>query len=256
MDGRMDRLPALAAELVERRVAVLAVNPLSAAIAAKAATKSIPIVFEVGSDPVDVGLVESLNRPGGNLTGTTQLGLALAPKRLQLLHELVPRATNIGMLVNSDSIMASFTSAEIMPAAMKLGLQMRLLDIRSDGDLLRVFETLAEQKIEALLVSPHPFFTTRRNLLVALLERYSMPAMFPYLGDTVAGGLISYGTDFSELSRNVGLYAGRILKGEKPSDLPILLPTKFQLSINLKTAKALKIEVPPTLLGVANRVIE
>jgi len=255
--NEIDRLPALAADLVSRRVAVIATTGTPSAFAARAATTTIPIVFEVGFDPVAVGLVASLSRPGGNLTGVTNLGVEVEAKQLELLHELVPTATTIALLVNpTNRTLADMLSRDMQPAADKLGLKLQVLNASTDRDFDTVFTTLARHRPGALLIGADIFFISRSQQLAALAVRYAIPASFYFREFVVAGGLMSYGGSFTEAHRQVGVYVGRILKGDKPADLPVLRPTKFELVINLKTAKALGLTVPPALLTAANEVIE
>jgi len=254
--GTYERLPLLAAELVKIPVTVIAATGGEAAgRAAKAATSEIPIVFTSGSDAVKAGLVASLNRPGGNVTGVSLLGTATDAKRLQLLHEFVPRARMIGVLTNPKSP-ALTNLQEISAAADAIGKRVVILEAETDADLEGTFASLKSQGIEALLVTTNPFYEGRRNQIVALANRYSVPALYPWREYSAAGGLISYGTSFTESYRQAGLYVGRILKGEKPADLPVVQATKFELLVNVRTAKALGLTVPPSLLIAADEVIE
>ena len=255
--NEIDRLPTLAADLVNRQVAVIATTGTPSAFAAKAATTTIPIVFEVGFDPVTIGLVASLSRPGGNLTGVTNLGVEVEAKQLELLHELAPTATTIALLVNpTNRTLADVLSRDMQPAADKLGLKLQVLNASTDRDFDTVFTTLARHRPGALLIGADIFFISRSQQLAALAVRYAIPASFYFREFVVAGGLMSYGGSFTEAHRQVGVYVGRILKGDKPADLPVLRPTKFELVINLKTAKALGLTVPAALLTAANEVIE
>ena len=254
--GQVDRLPALAAELAGRSVAILvATGGESAALAAKAATSTIPIVFSTG-DPVKAGLVASYNRPGGNATGINLLTQTLEPKRLGLLHELVPQAATIGFLLNPNFPSAEDQSKDMQEAARAIGLHIHVLRANTDREIEAAFETVAQDRIGALAVGASPFFDTRRNTLVALAARHAVPTMYHFREFAAAGGLMSYGIDPVDAYRQVGVYAGRILKGAKPADLPVLQPTKFEFVINLKTAKALGLDVPPGLSARADEVIE
>jgi putative tryptophan/tyrosine transport system substrate-binding protein len=256
-DGQYDRLPALAADLVRRRVAVIALTGLPAALAAKAATTTIPIVFQVADDPVQLGLIASLNRPGGNLTGTTSQHVEVGPKQYELLHELVPRATIIALLVNPASpARAESATRDAQVATSRLGLRLHVLHASSERDFDTAFATFAQLQAGALVIGADSFFFGRVEQLGTLTLRLAVPAIYPYRGFAAAGGLMSYGTNTLDLWRQVGVYAGRILKGEKPADLPVLQPTKFELVINLKTAKALGLNVPDKLLVAADEVIE
>jgi len=249
-----DRLPALAAELVHREVKVIAAGGSPASVAAKAATATIPIVFETASDPVALGLVASLNRPGGNLTGVTNLNVEVGQKKLELLRELLPAANNIAVLVNpsAPAITEQFMRA-LQAAAPALGMQLHVLYASTDRDLDAVFAAL---RTDALVIGPYLFFNSRMERLGALSLRYAVPAIFNYRPFVAAGGLISYGANETETYRLVGLYTGKILKGAKPGDLPVQRVTKVELMINLKTAKALGITVPLSLSGRADELIE
>jgi putative ABC transport system substrate-binding protein len=256
-EGQYDRLPALTADLVGRRVDVLFAGPRSAAIVAKAATATIPIVFQIAADPVATGLVASLSRPGGNLTGVTNLNVEVGPKLMQLLHELVPAATIVGLLINpsspggEDSLLS-----QLQPAATTFGLQLHILYANTEQQLDTVFANLAELRADALMIEPDPFFTEHSEQLAALTLRHGVPAAYQFRPFSAAGGLMSYGGNSTESARIAGVYTGRILKGEKPGDLPVQQSTKVELVINLKTAKALGLAVPPTLLARADEVIE
>jgi putative ABC transport system substrate-binding protein len=257
-EGQNDRLPRLAAQLVERQVNVLvAAGGTPSALAAKAATTTIPIVFGVAVDPVEVGLVTSLSRPGGNLTGVTNLNAEVGPKRLELLHELLPKATSIAVLVDPTSpTLAETFSRELEPAARTLGFKLHTLHATSDRDLDVAFASLARLPADALVIGPGTLFAARGERLGALTVRYAIPTIFQYRPFAAAGGLLSYGSDEAEYFHLVGNYAGRILKGEKPADLPVQQSTKVELIVNLKTARTLGLTVPLTLLGRADEVIE
>jgi ABC-type uncharacterized transport system substrate-binding protein len=255
-DGQYDRLPALAAEFVSRRVSLIAAGALPAAVAAKAATSTVPIVFMVGSDAVKFGLVASLNRPGGNITGVGLLFNVLPPKQLEFLHEVVPTAALVAFLINPDNPNAETDTKEAQAAARVLGLQILVLNVRSETDLDTAFATLVQQRVGALLVNPDPFFTTGVNKLAALAVRHRIPAIHYLREFATAGGLASYATSFADGYRQAGIYAGRILKGEKPADLPVVQVTKVELVINLKTAGTLGLTIPLPLVGRADEVIE
>ena len=256
-EGHYDRLAALATGLVDRQVAViLAAGGSDPAKAAKAATSNIPIVFVSAADPVRTGLVASLNRPGGNVTGVSLLASALDAKKLGLLRELAPKASTIGVLINPDYPSANSQREEAQQAAARLGLRPLMLSARADGEIDLAFASAAKQGADALLVATDPFLLSRRERLVALAARYAVPAIYARREVVTAGGLISYGPHFWDGYRQAGAYVGRVLKDEKPADLPVLQPTKFELVINLKTAKALGLEVPDRLLALADEVIE
>jgi putative ABC transport system substrate-binding protein len=256
-EGHYDRLPALAADLVRGRVAVIAaVGGSPAALAAKVATASIPIVFQIGVDPVHDGLVASLNRPSGNLTGIANLAVEIGPKRLELLRELLPSATVVGALVNPTRRNAEIESRELQAAARRLEIKLHLLHASTDSDLDMVFAALDQLQAGGLVISGDPFFNSRSEQLGALTVRNAVPAIYQFRDFVAAGGLISYGTSLTNAHRLAGIYVGRILKGEKPADLPVQQSTKVELVINLKTAKTLGLEVPPTLLARADEVIE
>jgi putative ABC transport system substrate-binding protein len=254
--GQYERLPALAAELVSRRVAVIVANSNNAAVVAKAVTAATPIVFLVGADPVKLGLVSSLNRPGGNVTGVTSLATTIMAKVLGLLHELIPAASTIALLLNPDNPNAGPNTSEVQEAARVLGLQIHILRANSDRDLEAAFASLAQVRAGALLIEGDPFFTSRRDRLVALAAGHAIPAMAGGASFAAAGGLMNYGSSLTESYRLVGLYTGRILKGAKPADLPVIQSAKFELAINLKTAKVLGLTIPPGVLAVADEVIE
>jgi ABC-type uncharacterized transport system substrate-binding protein len=255
-EGHDDRLPALVADLVHRQVSVIAATSTQAALAAKGATATIPIVFETGADPIKLGLVASLNRPGGNITGVTQLSSELVSKRLGLLHDLIPTATIIGLLVNPIDPITETQTRDMQEAARPLGLQTHVLNASTEGEINTAFATLPQLRIGALLVGAGNFFIGRREQLAELAARQRVPVIYQHRENATAGGLISYGTSIIDSYRQAGVYAGRILKGEKPADLPILRPTKFELVINLKTAKALGLNIPSGVLAIADEVIE
>jgi putative ABC transport system substrate-binding protein len=255
--GDYDRLPALAADLVRRQVAVLAASGgVHTALAAKAATATIPIVFANGSDPVKFGLVASLNRPGGNVTGVSFFTAQLEGKRLGLLRELVPQATAIAALVNPANANADNQSKELKEAARTLGLQLHVLNAGSEREIETAFATLAQIRAGALAVASDPFLFARRQQLIVLAARHAVPAIYEWREFAEAGGLVSYGTSLTEAYRQAGSYAGRILKGEKPSDLPVVQTTKFEFVLNLTVAKVLGLDVPPGLSARADEVIE
>jgi putative tryptophan/tyrosine transport system substrate-binding protein len=252
-----DRLPELATDLVRRRVAVIAVpGSVAAAYAARAATATIPIVFQTGADPVEAGLVASLNRPGGNLTGVTTLGIEVGPKRLELLHELLPNVTVVALLVNPTTRIFESQMSGMQAAARIFGLHLQLLHASAERDFEAVFANLALLRAGGLVISGDAFLISRSEQLAALALRHAVPTIFQYRDFVVAGGLMSYGGNLMDATRAVGVYTGRILKGEKPADLPVQQGTKVVLTINLKTAKALALTFPITLLGRADEVIE
>jgi putative ABC transport system substrate-binding protein len=255
-EGRYDRLPALAADLVNHQVAVIfATGGSLPALAAKAATSTIPIVFQGGGDPVKLGLVASFNRPGGNITGISNItGLPLDMKCLELLHELVPKVAKVGYLVNPDN--ASNDPASLQVAARAVGVELQALTANTDGNIVSIFSTLARQGFGALVMAGDPFFSSRLDYLAALSARYAVPSSYVFREFVAAGGLMSYGTNLSETNRLAGNYVGRILRGEKPANLPVMEPTKFELVLNLKTAKTLGLEIPATMLARADEVIE
>jgi putative tryptophan/tyrosine transport system substrate-binding protein len=256
-EGQYERLPLLAADLAARQVAVIAATGgTQAALAAKAATSTIPIVFSSGIDPITAGLVPSLNRPGGNVTGVYLLISELDPKKLGLLRELVPAASVIAVLLNPRSADIQARSALVQEAARTIGRQIQPLHASTERELETAFASLAQLRAGALVVSSDPFFNSRRDQLVALAARYAIPAIYEGREYALAGGLISYGTSLIEGYRQVGLYVGRILKGEKPADLPVVQPTKFEFVINLKTAKVLGLTVPTSMQLLADEVIE
>jgi putative ABC transport system substrate-binding protein len=256
-EGRNDRLPVMVADLVHRQVAVIAATSTTAALAAKAATTTIPIVFEMGDDPVRLGLVASLNCPGGNVTGVTQTNVEVAPKRLQLLHELVPTASVMALLVNpADPTIAETTTKEMQAAAHTLGLQLHVLNASTERDFDAVFAKLIQLRAGGLVIGGGPFLIARQEQLAALTVRHAVPAIFQYREFAMAGGLLSYGADITEAYRLAGNYTGRVLKGDKPADLPVQQVAKVELVINLKTAKALGLNIPLPLIGRADEVIE
>ena len=252
-----DRLPTLVAELIQMRVAVIVTPGLLSTLAAKAATTTIPIVFGVGADPVQQGLVASLNRPGGNLTGFNQFNIELAAKGLALLHELVAGTTTIGFLGNpTNSMIDELVTRDVLAAAPAMGIRIQILKATTDREIAAAFESLVQARTGALLVGNDAFFNSRIEQIVALAAHHAIAVMYASPEFIVAGGLISYGASLTEAYRQVGLYAGRILKGEKPADLPVFQASKFELVINLKTARALGLAIPAKLLALADRVIE
>jgi putative ABC transport system substrate-binding protein len=255
-DGYYDRLPRFAADLVDKGVKVIAASGLPAALAAKAATSAVPIVFRLAIDPVAFGLTRSFNRPDGNLTGVTMLFDPLTPKKLQLLHELVPGTTSIGLLVNPNNPNAASHKEHAETAAQTLGLSLIVLKAGSADELASAFALAGQRGIGGLLVGDDPLFDVQNEKLVAAAAHYRVITMYYVRDFAVAGGLISYGPSFDEMAQQVGIYIGRILEGAKPADLPVQQPTKFELVINLKTAKALGLEIPAALLARADEVIE
>jgi putative ABC transport system substrate-binding protein len=255
-EGQNDRLPALAADLVGRQVAVIAATGGPAPVlGAKAATSSIPIVFVSGADPIKAGLVASLNRPSGNITGVSPLLSALGSKRLELLHLLVPKAAVIGVLVNPN-FDADLQVQEVQAAAIPLGLKLEIISASTEAEINKAFTTLTQQGVAALFVANDPYFDSRRDQVIGLAARDAVPAMYYTRAYAAAGGLISYGANIADAYRQAGIYTGKILKGAKPADLPVLQPTNFELIINRKTANALGLEVPAQLLALADEVIE
>ena len=255
-DGHYDRLPALAAELVERRVAVIAANFLPAALAAKAATQTIPVVFLSGSDPIGSGLVSSINRPTGNVTGIAQMFTLLGTKNLELLHQLVPKVAVIGALTNLTNPNAEHQVNDLQAAARVLGQELVVLPGSTERQIDSSFDMIAQRRIGALVVTADGFLFSRQDQIIALAARYAVPTMYPTSQYVAAGGLMSYGANLRDAFRQTGVYVGRILKGAKPADLPVLQPTTVELVINLKTAKALGITMPPSLLLLADEVIQ
>jgi putative ABC transport system substrate-binding protein len=256
-EGRYDRLPALAADLVRRQVTVIVATTTPSTLAAKAATTTIPIVFLTGSDPVEVGLVASLDRPGGNMTGVANLTVETAAKQLELLHELVPSATVIALLINPNNpILGETLSKNLRAAGRAIGRQIRVVSAGTERDIDAAFASLVQQGVGAVVVGNDSFFNSRPDELVALAARHAVPVIYPYREFAAAGGLMSYGSSLTEPYREVGDYTGRILKGKKPADLPVQQVTKVELIINLKTAKTLGLTFPLSLLGRADEVIE
>jgi putative tryptophan/tyrosine transport system substrate-binding protein len=255
-EGHYERLPALLADLIQKKVSVIAATSTPAALAAKAATTTIPVVFTTSGDPVRFGLVSSLSKPDGNLTGATQLNVEVAPKRLQLMHEVLPTATNIALLVNPPDPLAPSISQETKAAADALGLKLQIVRAGSARELGNVFQSLPQMKVEALVIVSDAFFSSRSEELAQLALGHRMPAIYEYPQFTAAGGLMSYGGNVADSYHLAGIYVGRILKGEKPSDLPVQQTTKVELLINLRTAKILGITIPYSLLGRADEVIE
>jgi ABC-type uncharacterized transport system substrate-binding protein len=251
------QLPAVAADLVSRQVAVIVASTTPSALAAKTATGEIPIVFGIATDPVELGLVASLNRPGGNVTGVTSLNVEVAPKRLELMHELLPSVTSMALLINPAApALAEPLSRMSRVAAKALGLQLHIVHASSDRDFDAIFERLIELRVGALVIAPDSLFSNHKEQLAKLTVRHAIPAIYQYREFAAAGGLMSYGTSETEYYRLVGIYAGRVLKGDKPADLPVQQSTKVELFLNLKTAKALGITVPLPLSGRADEVIE
>jgi putative tryptophan/tyrosine transport system substrate-binding protein len=256
-EQQVDRLPAMAADLVKRHVTVIAVVTTPAAQAAQAATTTIPIVFESGSDPVRLGLVTNLNRPGGNVTGASSVVVEVGPKRLELLHELIPTAGVMAFLVNpADRALAQVQAREVLSAARNRKLELHILNARSESDFDTVFADIERLRVDGLVIGAGSVFLRGLSKLAALTIRHAVPAIYLYRDFTVAGGLMSYGSDISESYRLAGIYTGRVLKGENPAELPVLQATKFDLVINLKTAKALGISVPPSMQARADEMIE
>jgi putative ABC transport system substrate-binding protein len=257
-ENQNDRLPALAAELVHRRVAVIATPGSTAAtLAAKAATAAIPIVFTIGIDPVKIGLVASLNRPGGNITGMSDFGVEIGAKRLGLLHELLPGAARFGVLVNPDNpVFTESFVTELQTAASAMGRQIEVVSASTNSGIDTAFATLVKKRADALVISPDALFVTRRVQVIMLAVRYLLPALYHRRELAEAGGLMSYGSDLLGQYRQAGIYVGRILKGEKPAEMPVQLPTRFEFVINLQTARTIGLDLPPTLLARADDIIE
>jgi putative tryptophan/tyrosine transport system substrate-binding protein len=255
-ENQFDRLPALAADLVRRRVAVIVASGNQAAQRAKAATTTIPIVFSMAGDPVALDLVASLNRPGANVTGIANLTAELAPKQLQLLRELIPNAAVFGVLADQTPRRTQSAIPDLQAAARTLRLQLVVVNARTDSDLETAFATFSQQRVGAVLVGTSALYSRRMEQLAALAARHALPAIYPLREHALAGGLMSYGSSVGYSHHQAGIYTGRILKGEKPTDLPVMQPTKFELVINLKTAKALGLTIPETLLATADQVIE
>jgi putative tryptophan/tyrosine transport system substrate-binding protein len=256
-EQQIDRLPAMAADLVKRRVTVIAAVTTPAVLVAQAATTTIPIVFETGSDPVRLGLVTDLNRPGGNITGVTSLIVELAPKRLELLHELLPTAKVMALFVNPDDrALAQAQARETLSAARKYGLELHVLNVGSEHDFDGVFAEIKRLRVGGIVIGAGTVFLRGINKLAALTVRHAVPAIYQFRTFPAAGGLMSYGSDILDGYRLAGIYTGRVLKGENPAELPVVQPTKFELVINLKTAKAFGITVPNTLIGRADELIE
>jgi putative tryptophan/tyrosine transport system substrate-binding protein len=255
-EGRSDRLPALAADLVQRQVAVIAATSTPAALAAKAATATVPIVFAIGANPVALGLVASLNNPGGNVTGVSFQNTELQTKALELLRELAPQAVRIVALVNPQSAFTEAVVKNLQGGAASLGVPIEILNASTEAEIENVFATISQRPGSALLVGPDPFFTFRRAQIIALATRQALPTMYALREFAEAGGLIAYGPNLTSAYREAGTYTGRILKGEKPANIPVVQPTKFEMVINLKTAKALGLAIPDKLLALADEVIE
>jgi putative ABC transport system substrate-binding protein len=254
--GQYDQLPSMAADLVRQRVSLIVAASDPSAQAAKAATSTIPIVFAVGNDPIKLGLVGSYNRPGGNATGINILTAAIEAKRLGLLHEIVPQAAVVGFIVNPKYAQATAQVRQVEDAAHATGLQIYVLRVSKDEDIDIAFKTIAQQRIAAVMVAADPFIDTRRDKIISLSAHQAVPTMYQFREHAAAGGLMSYGIDLTDVYRQVGIYAARVLKGTKPADLPVMEPTKFEFVINLKTARALGLQINPQLLTNADEVID
>lgn len=255
-DGESERLPMLAAELVARRVSVIVSSALNATIAAKTATSTIPVVFAIANDAVEFGLIASLSHPGGNLTGVSYLSAELASKRLGLMHEILPRVTNFALLVHPTYPETAPLVRDSRAAAGAMGFQIEIFNASTESEIDAAFAVVAARGLGALLLGNHPLFTTHRDYIAGLAARHAIPTIYPQLEYAEVGGLITYGPSLPEVYRLAGAYAGRILKGDKPADLPVMQPTGFEMAVNLKSAKALKLEIPPTLVARADKVIE
>jgi putative ABC transport system substrate-binding protein len=255
-EGKYERLKALASDMIRRQVDVIAATSTPAALATKALTSTIPIVFTTGADPVELGLVASLNRPGGNVTGVSFLVNELTSKQFEMLHKLLPKASLFGFLVNPDVAFAKSQIKDAEGAARSLGHRLLVLTAKTEREIDAAFNTLVQRKADGLVTISEPFLNSRRDQVVELAARHSLPALYPVRDYVAAGGLVSYGSSIVGAYREVGVYTGRILKGEKPADLPVVRPTKLELVINLKTAKTLGIEIHPQLLATADEVIE
>jgi putative ABC transport system substrate-binding protein len=255
-DGQYDRLPEFMADLIKRKVAVIMAGGPPAALAAKAATSTIPVVFTTGDNPVQTGLVTSLSRPGGNVTGVNVLYTDLESKKLGLLRDVVPQAGVVAALVNQTRAVAASQTAELQAAAQKFGQRIQIINAATEQDIEPAFASMAQLKVGALLQAADPFFNTVRDQIVSLAARHAIPAIYEQRAFVAAGGLMSYGTNLADAYRQAGVYTGRILKGEKPADMPVVQATKFELVLNLKTAKALSLNIPSGLLTIADEIIE
>jgi len=255
-DGQYDRLPEIMADLIKRKVVVIMAGGPPAALAAKAATSTIPVVFTTGDNPVQTGLVTSLSRPGGNVTGVNVLYTDLESKKLGLLRDVVPQAGVVAALVNQTRSVAASQTAELQAAAQKFGQRIQIINAATEQDLEPAFTSMVQLKVGALLQAADPFFNTVRDQIVSLAARHAIPAIYEQRAFVAAGGLMSYGTNLADAYRQAGVYTGRILKGEKPGDMPVVLATKFELVLNLKTAKALSLNIPSGLLTIADEIID